>query len=455
MLNVRPQDRDLRSPAEIMAALTPKQREKAMEDFNEHEIEALLWDWENFLARPDQREPDGLWDIWMILSGRGWGKTRTGAEWVKKNVDNGTMKRIALVGETAADCRDVMVEGDSGILGVYPDKQRPVYEPTKRRITWQNGAVAHLYNATEPDQLRGPQHDGAWSDELAKWQYARETWDMLQFGLRLGERPRQLVTTTPRPIELVKAINAGEEGKVHVTVGHTLDNSANLAKNFLSKVVKRYQGTRLGRQELSGEILGDIPNAIFVRSAIDAYRVSQIPDDMGRIIVSVDPAVSEGDDANEHGIMVCGLSDDNEHGYLLRDATKSGSPAVWARAALAEYRHWRADGIVVEINQGGDLVKSTLQSIDKDVPILEVRASRGKHIRAEPIASLYEQGRIHHVGAFTELEDQMSLMSHSGYAGEDSPDRVDAMVWAFTELFPELVEGKMLDIPKWEKKRRI
>lgn len=454
MINIRTQS-DRRSPAERMAALPMEERKSALAKFEDPEIDALLYDWEDFLARPDQREPDGEWDIWLILSGRGWGKTRTGSEWVRKNVNNKSMGRIALVGETAADCRDVMVEGDSGIMGVFPPRDRPVYEPTKRKLTFNNGAVAHLYNATEPDQLRGPQHDGAWSDELAKWKYSRETWDMLQFGLRLGDRPRQLVTTTPRPIELIKAIHANDEGSCHVTVGHTLDNSANLAKNFLSKIVKRYQGTRLGRQELSGEILGDIPNAIFPQLAIDSARVKKLPNDLGRIVVAVDPAVSEGEDANEHGVVICAVSQDGERGYVIDDASCTGTPLSWARRALSQYRHWSADAVIVEINQGGSMARSTLESVDRNVNIIEVRATRGKHVRAEPIAALYEQGRVHHVGNFSELESQMSLMSTAGYEGEGSPDRVDALVWAFTELFPEMVHSQGFKIPKWKSRKKL
>lgn len=421
------------SPVEQLRSLPDEEREGFLSTLTEEECESLLHDWRGFLARPEQVAPDGDWDIWMILAGRGFGKTRTGAEWVREMVASGA-KRGALIGETAADTRDVMVEGESGILSVYPPGEGPEYEPSKRRLTWPNGATATLFNATEPNQLRGPQYDFAWSDELAKWRYARETWDQLQFGLRLGDHPRQIVTTTPRPIELVKAIVAGEEGRAHITRGKTLDNQANLAKPFIDKIQKRYAGTRLGRQELDGEILGDLPGAIWTQDNIDLYRVSEVPSALTQIRVAVDPAVTNTEDSDEHGILVV-ATDDQGHGYVLQDASATGSPKDWARRAIAMYDEWEADSIVVEVNQGGDMVRHTLESVRPNVPIVEVRASRGKHVRAEPIASVYEQGRAHHVGSFPKLEAQMTLFSNAGYEGEGSPDRVDALVWGFTDLF--------------------
>ena len=430
------------SKAAQMAALPPEEREEVLKNVSDEEAEGLLYNWREFLARPEQVAPDGEWDIWLILSGRGWGKTRTGAEWVKENVESGSMRRVALVAETAADGRDVMVEGDSGILSLYPPGQGPVYEPSKRRVTWPKlGAVATLYNATKPDQLRGPQHDGAWSDELAKWKYCRETWDQLQFGLRLGDNPKQLVTTTPRPIETVKAIFGGEEGTVRVTRGNTLDNAGNLSARFIEKIRDKYENTRLGRQELAGEILGDFPNSLWTQSTIDLSRTATPPKVLGRTVVAVDPGASDDDaeDADENGIMVCATDPAGEMGYLLEDATIKGSPQRWARRAIGMYDHYGADAIVVEVNNGGAMVASTLRSVRASVPIIEVRASRGKHVRAEPISSLYEQGRVVHVGAFPELEDQMIMMTTAGYQGDGSPDRVDALVWGFTELFGEIV----------------
>jgi phage terminase large subunit-like protein len=430
------------SVAEKLASLPRKDREAIIAKLSPEEQEELLFDWKGFLARPEQIAPAGDWDIWLVLSGRGWGKTRTGAEWVREMVDSGKAKRIALIAETAADGRDVIVEGQSGILACYPENKRPVYEPSKRRITWENGAVATVFNATEPDQLRGPQFDAALCDELAKWRYARETWDQLQFGLRLGDHPRVLITTTPRPIELVKSIVNGQEGKVFITRGNTMDNRSNLAAKFLEKIVARYDGTRLGRQELRGEILGDIPNALWTYAQIEAARVREMPDELARVVVAIDPAVSNTETSDEHGIIVAGYEAESNEAFVLEDGSLTGSPMQWARRAIALYDEYEADGIVVEVNQGGDMVAQTIRSVRNNIPIIEVRASRGKHIRAEPIASLYEQGRVHHVGAFPELETQMTQMTTFGFEGEGSPDRLDALVWALSNLFPVMVRAK-------------
>jgi phage terminase large subunit-like protein len=448
---------DMRSAAERLAALPEAQRDVVLSRFSEQDCEDLLCDWRGFRARPNQIAPDGDWDIWMVMAGRGFGKTRTGAEWVREQVCAG-VGRIALIGETAADTRDVMVEGESGLLSVYPKDERPLYEPSKRQVTWSNGAIAKLYNATEPDQLRGPQHAIAWCDELAKWRYARETWDQLQFGLRLGDHPRQIVTTTPRPIALVKAIVAGHEGRVHVTRGRTLDNRSNLAPTFLSKIEARYADTRLGRQELEGEILGDLPGALWRQDQIDIYRLGAPPENLGRIVVSVDPAVTHTDQSDEHGLVVAGIAKDNkgqQTGYVLEDASVRGSPLIWARRAIALHDKYAADGIVVEVNQGGDMVANTLRSVREGLNIIEVRATRGKHVRAEPIAALYEQGRVHHVGAFCELENQMTMITNAGFEGEGSPDRLDALVWALTELFPEMVQTAPTKIPEFKVRRVV
>ncbi len=402
-----------------------------------------------FWARPEQRAPGGEWLTWLILAGRGFGKTRAGSEWVREMVCGdtplapGRYGRVALVAETAADCRDVLVEGDSGIMAVHPKDFRPVYEPSKRRVTWPNGAVATLFNATEPDQLRGPQHDLAWCDELAKWRYAEETWDMLQFGLRLGSDPRQLITTTPRPIALLRKIMADK--RTVITRGSTFDNSSNLAASFLANIRSKYEGTRLGRQELNAEVLDDVPGALWTREMLDKTRRKRgdkLPD-MQRVVVAIDPAgksqesaVSEG--TADTGIVVTGLGVDGR-GYILDDQTCSLSPNGWARRALAAYDLYSADCIVVETNQGGDMVKHTIHSVRPDVSVREVTASRGKVTRAEPIAALYEQGRISHVGTFAELEDQMVLFTPLGIAGNTTGDRVDALVWALTQIFPALI----------------
>jgi len=408
----------------------------------------LLHHWP-FWARPEQRAPDGEWLTWLILAGRGFGKTRAGSEWVREMVcgttplSAGRYSRVALVAETAADCRDVLVEGDSGILSVHPKAFRPTYEPSKRRVTWPNGAVATLFNATEPDQLRGPQHDLAWCDELAKWRYAEETWDMLQFGLRLGISPRQVITTTPRPIVLLRKIMADK--RTVITRGSTFDNAANLAASFLVNIKTKYDGTRLGRQELNAEVLDDVPGALWTRDIIDRRRLKKsdkLPD-MQRVVVAIDPAAKSKENAKsdgtaETGIIVCGLGVDGR-GYVLDDQSCSLSPNGWGRRAVSCFDIWQADAIVAETNQGGDMVKEVIKSVRETVPVIEVHASRGKVTRAEPISALYEQGRISHVGAFPDLEDQMVLFTPMGIAGETTGDRTDALVWALAQLFPSLI----------------
>ncbi len=391
----------------------------------------------------------------MVLAGRGFGKTRMGSEWIRENV-TGTSplsagpsgwRRIALVAETAADARDVMVLGDSGILACHPKEFRPEWSPTNRRLTWPNGTEAWVYNATEPDQLRGPQHHAAWVDELAKFRYAQETWDQLQFGLRLGEHPRALVTTTPRPLPLIKRIMA-DSGTV-VTRGATLDNQSNLAANTVKQLYERYGGTRLGRQELEGEILTDIPGALWNRDMIDNCRIGEVPEHLERVFVAVDPAVSNNEGSDEHGIVVVGLARDKDgyaRGYVLEDGSLRGNPEDWARRAVSLYRSWSADKIIAEKNQGGQMVESTIKAIDRSVPVKLVHASRGKVVRAEPISALYEQGRVHHVGRFDALEDQMCLFSIDNLRNlsNGSPDRVDALVWGLTELFDKITGRRLI-----------
>jgi predicted phage terminase large subunit-like protein len=369
-----------------------------------------------------------------------------GAEWIRSVATGSTplgksrYSRIALVAETAADARDVMVEGESGLLAVHPKDFRPVYEPSKRRLTWPNGAVATLYNATEPDQLRGPQHECGWLDELAKWRYAQETYDMLQMGLRLGDDPRQIITTTPRPTPIVRMLV--KDGLTIVTRGKTNDNAANLAPSFLDQIVKRYAGTRLGRQELDAEVLDDAPGALWTRAKIDETRVTtkDIPD-MQRVVVAIDPNASGdqgSDETAETGIVVAGLGVDGR-GYVIDDLSCRMSPNGWARRAISGYDMHSADVIVGETNQGGEMVRNTVQSVRPGVNFKGVHASRGKVTRAEPVSALYEQGRISHVGAFPQLEDQMVLFTSGGIVGDTTADRVDALVWALTELFPQII----------------
>jgi phage terminase large subunit-like protein len=436
------------SVAERLATLPPNERKQALALLSDAEAEALLYDWRGFLARPEQIMPGGDWDIWMVLAGRGFGKTRTGAEAVREEVESNRSAMIGLIAETAADARDVMV---AELMRIFPKDKRPEYIKSNRCVEFHNGAKAWTYNATEPDQLRGPQHDFLWHDELAKWRYARETWDQAQFGLRLGKHPRQIVTTTPRPIELVKAIVAGQEGRVHVTRGRTMDNRANLAATFMERIQRRYEGTRLGRQELNAEILGDLPGAIWTQMSIDAYRVREAPE-LKRILVGVDPAVTATEDSDEHGIIVGGIASD-QTGYVMEDGSLKGTPLEWARRVASLVKTYGADGAVVEVNQGGDMVAHTLRTVAPNLNIIEVRASRGKHVRAEPIAALYEQGRIRHVGQFPQLEAQMTQFTTEGYQGEDSPDRADALVWVFSELMPDLVDT-VPDVARFKMPRR-
>lgn len=387
-------------------------------------------------ARPEQLAPVGDWLTWLILAGRGWGKTRTGAEWIQEQITLGACGRMALVAPTASDARDVMVEGESGLLAIAPNGMRPEYEPSKRRLTWPNGAIATCYSADEPERLRGPQHDGAWCDELGAWRYP-EAWDQLQLGLRLGKRPRCVVTTTPKPVRLIRELLARQGKGVVVTRGRTADNADNLAPGFLDAIQRRYGGTRLGRQELDGEFLEDVPGALWKRKWIDDCRIEKAPD-LLRVVVAIDPAVTNNEGSDETGIVAAGYAG---HGkdrryFVLDDQSGRYGPLEWAQSALRVYHRHKADRIIAEVNNGGALVEATVRMVDRTVSYKEVRASRGKAVRAEPISALYEQGLVHHAGPFPTLEDQMCSFTSdfdrntAGY----SPDRVDGLVWALTEL---------------------
>ena len=402
---------------EIVAELKRREAER---------LAAQRFDWTR-CGRPDQHAPEGSWRTWLILAGRGWGKTRTGAEWVREQVMLHGARRVALVARTAADVRDVIVEGESGILAISPPSERPTWEPSRRRLTWPNGAIATTYSADVPDQLRGPQHDLAWSDELAAWQYP-DAWTQLLLGLRLGRDPRVVVTTTPRPTPIIRNLLSAHT--THVTRGRTLDNAANLAPQFLDAVVRQYEGTRLGRQELDGEVLDDNPGAMWKRESIDASRVRTEPQ-LRRVVVGVDPAVTSNASSDETGIVVAGIGHDGRF-YVLADYSGRYSPDQWASRAVEAYRTHKADRIVAERNQGGDLVERTLRTVDRNAAITTVHAMRGKALRAEPIAALYEQARVSHVGALSMLEDQMTAWDPASDA--KSPDRVDALVYAMTEL---------------------
>ena len=373
------------------------------------------------------------WRTWLILGGRGAGKTRAGAEWVRALAagDAPRATRIALIGETEHEAREVMVEGVSGLLAVHPRSERPSWIPSRRRLEWANGAVAQTFSADDPESLRGPQFHAAWADELAKWRQAEATYDVLQFGLRLGERPRQVITTTPRPIALLKRIMA--DPSTALTRAGTRVNAPHLSPAFVEHVFSRYGGTRFGRQELDGEIVEERPDALWKRAMIERARVAVAPE-LTRIVVAVDPPVSASKGADACGLVVAGRAQDGTV-YVLADETAAGlSPAGWAAKAIALWRRWEADALVVEVNQGGDMVRAVIGEQDRSVPVIAARATRGKWLRAEPVSALYEQDRVKHVGAFPALEDEMCDFGQDGLSGGRSPDRVDALVWAVASL---------------------
>lgn len=394
-------------------------------------------------AREDQLPPiaarDGSdWTIWLVLGGRGAGKTRTGAEWVRGMVMGApwlTRRRvgkIALVGETFADVRDVMIDGPSGLLAIHPKRERPIWTATRRRLEWPStGAVALAFSAEDPEALRGPQFEAAWADELGKWRYADATWDQLQFGLRLGERPREVVTTTPRTIPLVKRLVA--DPRVALTRASTEANRANLAPSFLQAVVDRYAGTRLGRQELDGELIEDRADALWTRDQIEAAREDRAPP-LRRIAVAVDPPATSRKGADACGIVAAGIDAAGVCHVLADESGEGMRPQVWASKATMLYRRLEADALVVEVNQGGEMAAAVIREVDPGCAVVSVRATRGKHLRAEPVAVLYAQGRVKHAGAFPALEDEMADFGPEGLSGGRSPDRLDALVWAITHL---------------------
>jgi phage terminase large subunit-like protein len=381
-----------------------------------------------FWARTEQLPPDGDWRLWVLNGGRGAGKTRAGAEAIRSGIEAGQYQRVALIAPTLEAGRQVMIEGPSGVLAICPPWGQPTFEPSRHQLRWPHGAVATLFSADAPERLRGPQHDAFWADELCAWRQPQYAWDMLLLGLRLGENPRGIVTTTPKPIALYKQLLA--DPTVVVTTSSTFRNAAHLAPAFLRDIVSRYAGSRLGRQELLAELVEDVEGALWRREWIDRARVRTAPP-LARVVVAIDPAVSSSPDAHETGIIVAGV-DDRDHVYVVEDVSVRASPDTWARRALAAYAAHAADVLVAEGNQGGELVTFTLHTVDPTVPVQLIHASRGKRTRAEPVAALYEQGRVHHVGAFPGLEDQLCLWDAT--AGDVSPDRLDALVWAVTEL---------------------
>lgn len=384
-------------------------------------------EWSAWEARPEQLPPDDDWATWLILSGRGWGKTRTGAEWLVWNAVQHPKTRWAIVCPTHADTRDTAVEGVSGIRAIldrYEMAQR--WNRSLGEVILKNGSRIKLFSADEPDRLRGPQHHGAWADELAAWKNPQEAWDQLRFGLRLGDNPQCVVTTTPRPLQLLRTLE--KDNKTTITRGSTFDNAANLSTVALEDLRAKYENSRLGRQELYGELLTDVEGALWTHELIEAHRTLDHPQ-LERIVVAVDPAVTYTDDSDETGIIVAGVA--NQHYYVLADSTTKAAPAEWAARVATEFDRWAADTIIVETNNGGDLLPNLMRTVNPDLPVKKVTATRGKILRAEPVVTLYEQARVHHVGYFPQLESQMTQYAAGG---KDSPDRLDALVWAITGL---------------------
>lgn len=401
---------------------------------------AILYSWRLWARDAQLPNRNADWDTWLFLAGRGSGKTRAAAEWVRENVESHTASRIALAAPTAADARDVMVEGESGILAISPPWFRPTYNPSKRTLIWPNGARAMTFSAEEPDRFRGPQHDLAWCDELSSWQY-EEAYDNLLLGLRLGRHPRHAVTTTPKPNAITRRLLKAK--RTLITHSTTYDNRANLAASFLQTILERYEGTRMGRQELHAEFLDAIVGALWSTEMIDATRVTEAPP-LSRIVIGVDPAATSNSESAETGIVAAGVSELSKqlHGYVLSDDSLRGTPAQWGRRAVMVYDKWRADCIVAEDNNGGEMVEEVVRSAAERmhneglrdssfVNIRRVHASRGKIPRAEPISAKYEQGLVHHVGFFAKLEEQQVTYEPGRSV---SPDHMDAAVWALTEL---------------------
>lgn len=419
-----------------MEALVQRRGAAAVaKQFTPEEWEQLLYRWEAW-ARGKQRPPAGDWQTWLLLAGRGFGKTRCGAEFVRGKVESGEWRRVALVGRTTSDVRDVLVEGPSGLQKIAPPWFRPDYEPSKRRLTWPNGAVATTYTAEKPDMLRGPEHDGAWCDELAAWQYLEDAWDNLQFGLRLGRHPQVVVTSTPRGLPFLRKLIA--EPSTVTVKGSTYENRRNLPGSYINRIRKKYEDTRLGNQEIYAEILDDNPGALWKSKDIQDKRVTRAPE-LKRIGIGVDPAVTHQEGSNETGIIVGGVADcyckgpRERHAFILEDLSGIYTPAGWAKAIIKAYDTHEADRIIPEVNNGGDLVEANLRAYGgQRLPIKPVRAAKGKDTRAEPVAALYEQGKVHHVGAFAKLEDQMTQWNP--LVDRYSPDRIDALVHLLTDL---------------------
>ena len=423
--------------ADVLRGLPDEEVADILKQLGPQKAEELRHDW-GFWARPEQLEPSGSWNTWVALAGRGWGKTRAGAEWVRHRIRSGD-KIVHCVAPTKGDVRRVMVEGDSGLLNVcwsgdetYRGKHIgfPVWSPTNNSLTWENGAKAVFFSAEDPERLRGPQAYSAWCDELCAWRNAQDTWDMMMFGLRLGKHPKVFVTTTPKTTKLIRTILDDE--KTTISTGSTYDNAANLADTFLDAVRKTYEGTRLGRQELYAEILDEASGALWNRTLLAKCEIEkdEVPN-LSRIVVSIDPAITSNAESDMTGIVVAGV-DQEGIAYVLEDHTGRYTPQQWAAKAVELYHDHMADRVVAERNQGGDMVRHTLHTEDENLPVKLVHASRGKMARAEPVSALYEQNKVKHVRGLNDLEDQMVQWEPLGSIG--SPDRLDALVWALTDL---------------------
>jgi len=428
---------------ETIQSLSKTERQKWIQTLPEDVVVDLSrkpW-W--FIGRPEQQEPEGDWNVWLILSGRGWGKTRTGGEWLARKIletpkaPDGSPTQWAIIAPRFADTKNVCVEGPSGFLkalnhrGLISDKNY-IYNKSSYKIIFKDGQVVHMFGADSPDAGRGLNLSGAWLDELAMWPYPYETWtEGLAPALRIGDRPRVVVTTTPKPIRLLRDWTTRSDGSVYVTRGSTFDNAKNLSETALIELRSRYEGTRTGRQELYGELLDAAEGALWSRDWIEDSRITidKLPP-LYRIVVAIDPAVTSGENSDETGIVTAGATADGQF-YVLADDTLRATPNEWGKRAIEAFRKWKADRIVAEVNNGGDMVIMVLQQVDRNAPVTKVHATRGKRVRAEPISALYEQQRVHHVGAFPQLEDQMVMWTPES---DDSPDRLDALVWALTEL---------------------
>ncbi len=418
-------DADQNDFAELVASLSDMERDE------------FAYHWGLF-GRADQMPPPGDWRIWLVCAGRGFGKTRAGAEWVRQIARTNPDARIALVGASLSEVRSIMVEGESGILAVTPPEHMPDFEPSLKRLTWRNGAQAYFFSAAEPEGLRGPQHSHAWCDEIAKWDNSAEratrAWDNLMMGLRLGDAQQAMATTTPRVVALLQKLMDESDDGVVITRGSTYDNAANLPREFIAHMDRSFGGSALGRQELDGVLLRDIEGALWSRSLLEKCRAPADNAPLSRIVIGVDPPASATGDAC--GIVVCGLTEDRTARVLADCSVEKASPEKWARSVANSAAQWNADRIIAEANQGGAMVESVLRAAEIALPVKLVHASRGKVARAEPVAALYEAGRVNHAGSFPRLEDEMcGLMTGGAYAGPGrSPDRADALVWALHEL---------------------